>query len=193
MSVVGIFSCEINVPLLGSTFDGERLRRVGVREGVLGFRCVFGLLCFGLGLWLSLLDCVFLCAEYQMFSWRLKCSMWNTAMAPEVVVVPGRASSVTSYCDVGSQEVSESSVSGEAEYSSTYVYSSEVVHAAFSLRGNSLYFITCTRVDHPTGFFVITPFLLVHCFSTLGIFRFLDKGVRVILLGLSQKAACETN
>ena len=130
-----------------------------------------------------------------MFSWRLKCSMWNTAMAPEVVVVPGRASSVTSYCDVASQEVSElSSVSGAAEYSSTYVYSSEVVHAAFSLCFNSLYFITCSRVDHPTGLLVITPFALVHCFSSLGIFRFLDKGVRVILLGLSQRRhARQTN
>ena len=68
MPVVGIFSCEIVVPLLDSTFDGERLLRIGVREGVLSFRCVFGLLCFGLGLWLFLLDCPFLCAEYQMFS-----------------------------------------------------------------------------------------------------------------------------
>ena len=175
MSVVGIFSVEIVVHLLDSTFDGGRLLRVGVREGVLGFRCVFGLLCFGLGLWLSLLDCPFLCAEYQMFSWRLKCSMWNTAMAPEVVVVPGRASSVTSCCGVASPVVSESSVSGEAESSllvATYVYSSEVIHEAFSLRCSFLYLITCTRVDQPTGFLVITPFLFVHCFSTLGIFDF---------------------
>ena len=113
MPVVGIFSCEFVILLLDNTFDGERLLRIGVREGVLSFRCVFGLLCFVLGLWLSLLDCQCSCAvDYQLFSWCLKCSMWNMALftrrtCSEVVVVPGRASSVTSYCDVASQEVTE--------------------------------------------------------------------------------------
>ena len=69
--------------------------------------------------------------------------MWNTALASEVVVVSGGASSVTSYCDVASQEVSEeeSSVSGETEYSS-YVYSSEVAGAVFRLCFNSLSLFT---------------------------------------------------
>ena len=102
MPVVGIFSCQIVVPLLDNTFDGERLLRIGIREGVLSFRCVFGLLCFVLGLWLSLLDCQCFCAvEYQLFSSCLKCSMWNMALFPrrtlaEVTMVPGRTSSVTS-------------------------------------------------------------------------------------------------
>ena len=113
MPVVGIFSCEIVLLPDDSAFDGERLLRIGVREGVLSFRCVFGLLCFVLGLWLSLLDCQCFCAvEYQLFSSCLMCSMWNMALFTrrtfsEVVVVPGRASSVTSYCDVASQEVTE--------------------------------------------------------------------------------------
>ena len=66
--------------------------------------------------------------------------MWNTALASEVVVVSGGgASSVTLYCDVASQEVSEeeSSVSGETEYSS-YVYSSDVAGAVFRLCFNSV-------------------------------------------------------
>ena len=119
MSVVGILSCEIVVHLLDSTFDGGRLLRVGVREGVLSFRCVFGLLCFVLGRWLSLLDCQCFCVvKYQRFNSYLKCSMWNMALFPRrtlagVAMVPGRTSSVTSYCDVVSQDVS--SVSGVTE------------------------------------------------------------------------------
>ena len=62
MSVMGIFSCELVVIFPDSTFVGGRLLRIGVREGVLGFRCAFKLLCFGLGLWLFLLACRFLCA-----------------------------------------------------------------------------------------------------------------------------------
>ena len=91
-----------------------------------------------------------------------------------------------SYCGVASQEVSEeeSSVSGEAEYSS-YVYSSEVVSAMIRLCFNSLCLFTCPRVEHPTGFFVNTPFLLVHCASGLDISRLLEKGVKVMLVGLS--------
>ena len=70
--------------------------------------------------------------------------MWKTALASKVVVDSGGgASSVTSYCVVAAQEVSEeeSSVSGESEYSS-YVYSSEVVGALFRLCFNSLYLFT---------------------------------------------------
>ena len=55
--------------------------------------------------------------------------MWTTALASEMVVVSGGgASSVISYCGVASRELSEeeSSVSGEAEYSSS-VYSSEAL------------------------------------------------------------------
>ena len=101
MPVVGIFSCEIVVPRLDSTFDDGRLLRVGVREGVLGFRCVFGFLCFGLGLLLFLLDCLFLCAAYQMFSWRLRCSMWNMALFLRWTLSESKtSSSMTSYCDV---------------------------------------------------------------------------------------------
>ena len=111
MPVVGIFSCEIVLLLDAGTFDGERLRRIGVRKGVLGFRCIFGLLCFVLCRWL--LDCQCFCVvKYQRFISCLKCSMWNMALFPRrtlsgVAVVPGRASSVTSYCDVASQEVTE--------------------------------------------------------------------------------------
>ena len=44
MPVVCIFSCDIVLFLYVVTFNGERLRRIGVREGVLNFRCVVGLL-----------------------------------------------------------------------------------------------------------------------------------------------------
>ena len=113
--------------------------------------------------------------------------MWSTALASEMVVVSGGgASSVISYCGVASQEVSEeeSSVSGEAEYSS-YVYSSEVVSAVIRLCFNSLCLFTCPRVEHLTGFLVNTQFIIFHCASGLGISRLLDKGVRLMLLGLS--------
>ena len=119
MPVVGIFSCDIVLFLDVVTFCGERLRRIGVREGVLSFRCIVGLLCFVLCRWLFLLGCQCFCVvKYQRFISYLKCSMWNMALFPrrtlaEVTMVPGRTSSVTSYCDVVSQEVS--SVSGETE------------------------------------------------------------------------------
>ena len=113
--------------------------------------------------------------------------MWSTALASEMVVVSGGgASSVISYCGVASQEVSEeeSSVPGEAEYASS-VYSSEVVSAMIRLCFNSLCLFSCARVEHPSGFLVDTPFLFFHCTSGLGISRLLDKGVRLMLLGLS--------
>ena len=119
MPVVGIFSCEIVLFLDVGTFCGERLRRIGVRKGVLSFRCIVGLLCFVLCRWLSLLDCQCFClVKYQRFISYLRCSMWIMALFPrrtlaEVTVVPGRASSVTSYCDVVSLEVS--SLSGVTE------------------------------------------------------------------------------
>ena len=46
MPVVGIFSCDTIPFLVVIIFCGERLRRIGVREGVLNFRCVVGLLWF---------------------------------------------------------------------------------------------------------------------------------------------------
>ena len=113
MPVVGIFSCEIVLFMDVGTFCGERLRRIGVREGVRNFPCIFGLLCFVLCRWLSLLDCPCFCVvKYQRFKSYLECSMWNMALFPRrtlsgVAMVPGRASSVTSYCDVASQEVTE--------------------------------------------------------------------------------------
>ena len=113
MPVVDTFSCDIVLFLDVDTFCGARLRRIGVRDGVLGFRCIVGLLCFVLCRWLSLLDCQCFCVvKYQRFISCLKCSMWNMALFPRrtfsgVAVVPGRASSVTSYCDVASQEVTE--------------------------------------------------------------------------------------
>ena len=61
MPVVGIFSCDIVLFLDVVTFCGERLRRIGVHEGVLSFRCIVGLLCFVLCRWLSLLDCQCVC------------------------------------------------------------------------------------------------------------------------------------
>ena len=57
MPVVDTFSCDIVLFLDVVTFCGARLRRIGVRDGVLGFRCIVGLLCFVLCRWLSLLDC----------------------------------------------------------------------------------------------------------------------------------------
>ena len=61
-SVLGIFPCELVVISTDSTFVGERLLRFGVREVFLDFRCAFKLPRFGLGLWLFLLACRFLCA-----------------------------------------------------------------------------------------------------------------------------------
>ena len=113
--------------------------------------------------------------------------MWSTALASEMVVVSGGgASSVISYCGVASRELSEeeSSVSGEAEYSS-FVYSFEVVSAVIRLCFSSLCLFICARVEHSSGLLVDTPFLRFHCTSGLGISRLLDKGVRLMLLGLS--------
>ena len=78
----------------------------------------------------------------------------------------------------------ETSVSGEAEYSSS-VYSSEVVSAVIRLCFSSLCIFICARVEHSSGLLVDTPFLRFHCTSGLGISRLLDKGVRLMLLGLS--------
>ena len=97
--------------------------------------------------------------------------MWSTALASEMVVVSGGgASSVISYCGVASRELSEeeSSVSGEAEYSSS-VYSSDVVSAMIRLCFNSLCLFTRARVENCSGLLVDMPFLRFHCISGLGI------------------------
>ena len=122
---------------------------------------------------------------------HLRCSMWNIALFPRQTLA-GRTSSMNSYCDVVSQDVSSvpgvtDMLSSNAVYSSVFRRdASEVDDASSNLRSTSVYFRNCSRICHIIGFPLILPFVKVHCRNVSQVCFKPCFRVRPTMLGLSQ-------